>query len=455
MGKEENDKSITEVFIDHITKVEFSKLPETVVEKCKILFLDFLGIPFKAAELDSSKILMESIAKEKGETTVLGFGVKTTRRNAALINGTLAHSLDFDDTHRESSIHPGASIIPLLLAFEPDGKSFIEAMVVGYDVACRLGMAINPAEHYSRGFHGTATCGLFGCIAAGSKILEFGAEKIENAFGIALSMAAGSMQFLENGSWNKRLHPGLAAHNAILALNLAENGFIGAAKPFEGKYGFLNSYSAKPQPEKALEIGKRYEVLFTGIKPYPCCRYIHPAVDLILQNPLDPEEILNVENVEVKLTSAGYKIIGEPLEKKQNPKNVVDAQFSMPFALATSLLKGKLTVSEFTEEVIRDEKVRRFMKKIEVMPSEELDREYPEKWPVIVKIKTKEDETAEIVLRKDYPSGEPEDPLNFDQVAEKFKSLVGDKIDVDAALSFIKKLEKREISELFEVLRMC
>ncbi len=440
--------SITQAFVEHVTKLEFSELPDEVIEKCKILFLDFLGIPFKASDLESSKILVESIAKEEGKCMVLGFGIKTTQRNAALINGTLAHSLDFDDTHRESSIHPGAAIIPLLLAFGDvlNGKSFIEAMVVGYDVACRLGMAINPAEHYSRGFHGTATCGLFGCIAAGSKILEFEAEKIENAFGIALSMVAGSMQFLENGSWNKRLHPGLAAHNAILALNLSKNGFVGAAKPFEGRYGFLNSYSTKTYPEKALEIGRRYEVIFTGIKPYPCCRYIHPAVDLILQSPV--RNVEDIVSIEVELTSAGYKIVGEPLERKQNPENVVDAQFSMPFALATSFLRKKLTVSEFTEEVVRDARVRKLMKKIEVMPSRELDREYPEKWPVVLKIKTKGEE---VVQRKDYPSGEPEDPLNFDQVAEKFESLVEDKVDPRLVIEFIKKLEKREISELFEI----
>jgi 2-methylcitrate dehydratase PrpD len=439
---------ITQVFVEHITKLEFSRLPDEVIEKCKILLLDFLGIPFKASDLESSRIMVDSIAKEEGRCMVLGFGIKTTQRNAALINGTLAHSLDFDDTHRESSIHPGAAIIPLLLAFGDvlDGKSFIEAMVAGYDVACRLGMAINPAEHYSRGFHGTATCGLFGCIAAGSKVLGFKAENIENAFGIALSMVAGSMQFLENGSWNKRLHPGLAAHNAILALNLAKNGFVGAAKPFEGKYGFLNSYSAKTYLEKALEIGERYEVLFTGIKPYPCCRYIHPAVDLVLQSPWDVEDIMDIK---VELTSAGYRIVGEPLDRKQNPENVVDAQFSMPFALAVSLLKGKLTVSEFTREVIHDTNVRKFMKKIEVMPSNELDKEYPKKWPVILRIKTMD---GGIVKRKDYPSGEPEDPLNFDQVAKKFRSLVEDKIEPKAVIEFIKKLEKKDISELFEIL---
>jgi len=438
--------SIVRAFVERAASIEFSKLPADVVEKCKVLFLDFLGIPFRASELESSKILIQSLGKEKGEHPILGFNKKTSQRNAALINGTLAHSLDFDDTHRESSIHPGASVIPLLLAFKPDGKAFVEGMVIGYDVACRLGMAINPAEHYARGFHGTATCGLFGCVAAGAKLLEFRAEKMENAFGIALSMAAGSMQFLENGSWNKRIHPGLAASNAILALKLAENGFVGAAKPFEGNYGFLKSYSSNAHPEKALTVRERYEVMFTGIKPYPCCRYIHPAVDLILKNPVG-----EVESIEVELTSAGYRIVGEPLEKKQNPSNVVDAQFSMPFALAASILRGKLTVDEFSEKTLRDERIRKLMKRIRVFPSEELDEEYPEKWPVVLKVKA----GKEIILRKDYPSGEPEDPLSFDEVVDKFRSLVRGAIAESTAadtIEFVRKVENREISELFEIL---
>lgn len=435
---------LCKTFVNHINSVEFSKLPADVVEKCKLLLLDFLGIPFKAAELDSSRILVETLRKETGDHFILGFGKKTSQRNAALINGTLAHSLDFDDTHREASIHPGAAVIPLLLALEPDGKSFIEGMVAGYDVACRLGMAINPAEHYHRGFHGTATCGIFGCIAAGSKVLGFEAEEIQNAFGIGLSMASGTMQYLENGSWNKRLHPGLAASNAILSLDLAKNGFIGAAMPFEGKYGFLSSYSENTNPDKALEIGKRHEVIFTGIKPYPCCRYIHPAVDLVLRN-----QIRDFESIEVELTSTAFKIVGEPLERKQNPSNVVDAQFSMPFALAAAVLRGELTVSEYVEEFIQNEEVRSLMKQIKVYPSEKLDSEYPEKWPVSLKIKTKD---GVLRFRKDYPSGEPEDPLGFEEVKAKFANLVEDRIDVDEATSFVKKIEKREISELFEIL---
>lgn len=452
--------SVTERIAEHCENIEFSALPKYVVEYCKILILDFIGLPVKASDLESSKSIFNGISSisRGGECTAIPHGRFFLPQYAALINGTYGHSLDYDDTHRESSIHPGASVIPSLLAagevFGADGKRIIESMVAGYDVACKLGMAVNPEEHYAHGFHGTGTCGVFGATAAAGLIADLNTLELLNAFGINISQAAGSMQFLENGSWNKRLHPGFAAHNAIIAVNLAKRGFIGAAKPIEGKYGFLNSYTHNPDPEKAvLKLGERYEVLFTAVKPYPCCRYIHPAVDIVLQlvkeGKIRGEEI---ERVDVEMVKPGYYIVGHPIERKQNPQNVVDAQFSMPFALAVAILRGKLTVDEFNNN-LKDPEVKKMMKKIHVKHSKELDKDYPQKWPVKVTIKTKYDK---LELRKDYPKGEPEDPVSFEEVAEKFRTLVSHKLNedqVNEVLKIVKKLEKlTDIRELTGIL---
>ncbi len=453
--------NITEKIVEHCENIKFSVLPRDVVEYCKVLILDFIGIPVKSSDLESSKSLYSGISSisKGGECTAIPHGSHFLPQYAALINGVYGHSLDYDDTHRESSIHPGVSVIPSLLAagevFGADGKRLIESMVAGYDVACKLGMAVNPAEHYSHGFHGTGTCGVFGATAAAGIIADLNPSELLNAFGINISQVAGSMQFLENGSWNKRLHPGFAAHNAILAVNLAKSGFIGAAKPIEGKYGFLNSYTHNPDPEKAiLGLGERYEVVFTGVKPYPCCRYIHPAVDIVLQllreGTINGEEI---ERIDVEMVRPGYYIVGYPIERKQKPQNVVDAQFSMPFALAVAILKGKLTVDEFNNKNLNDAEVKKMMKKIHVKHSEELDKDYPQKWPVVVTIKTKYDK---LVVRKDYPKGEHEDPVSFEEVAEKFKSLVNHKLGEDRAnevLKIVRRLEKlNDIRELTELL---
>ncbi len=450
---------ITDELVGHAMSLTFRGLPKEVIEQCKILFLDFIGIPLKASEEKSSRVLFKTISElgSKGQCTAIPHQDKFQPQYAALINGAYGHSLDFDDTHREASLHPGAAIIPAILAMgeekEAEGKKIIEAMVAGYDVTCKLGMAINPAEHYSHGFHGTATCGIFGATVAAGIIEGLNYDELSNALGTDISMAAGSMQFLESGSWNKRLHPGFAAHNAILSVKLAKNGFLGAKDPIGGTYGLLNSYTHNPDPEKALlELGKRYEVMFTGIKPYPCCRYIHPAVDIVLQAVKDgkvsKEEI---ERVDVEMVKPGYYIVGYPLERKQNPQNIVDAQFSMPFALAVAILKGRLTVNEFSNSVLNDTEVKKMMKRITVKHNEELDKEYPQKWPVIVTIKTR---CGELEARKDYPKGEPEDPVPFKEVAEKFKTLAYHKLSedqVNEVLETVKNLDKlADIRELTE-----
>ncbi len=427
---------ITEELINHAVNLNFRDLPKEVVEQCKILFLDFIGIPVKASEEKSSKVLFKTISEiaAEGKCTAIPHKNKFKAQYAALINGTYGHSLDFDDTHREASLHPGSAIIPTILALGEengiDGKETIEAMVAGYDVTCKIGMAINPSEHYAHGFHGTATCGIFGATMAAGLIEDLDFEKLSNALGINISLAAGSMQFLESGSWNKRLHPGMAAHNAILSAKLAKNGFLGAKYPIEGNYGLLNSYTHHPDPEKALlGLGRRYEVMFTGLKPYPCCRYIHPAVDLVLQAVKNGKVMKGeIEKINVEMTEPGYRIVGYPLDRKQNPQNVVDAQFSMPFALAVAILKGRVTVNEFNDSTLNDIEVKEMMRKVSVEHNEELDREYPQKWPVIVTIVTSHDK---LEMRKDYPKGEPEDPMSFKEVSEKFKTLAYHKLPED------------------------
>ncbi|RLI80910.1 hypothetical protein DRP07_08390 [Archaeoglobales archaeon] len=452
---------ITDKLVNYATNLNFKSLPREVIERCKILFLDFIGIPIKASEEKSSRILFRTISEvgAKGPCTVIPHRDKFQPQYAGLINGAYGHSLDFDDTHREASIHPGAAVIPAILAVgeenEAEGEKIIEAMVAGYDVTCKLGMAINPAEHYSHGFHGTATCGIFGATVAAGIIEGVNYDELSNALGIDISLAAGSMQFLESGSWNKRLHPGFAAHNAILSIKLARNGFLGAKAPIEGTYGLLNSYTHNPDLEKAvIELGERYEIMFTGIKPYPCCRYIHPAVDLVIQavkdGKISKEEI---EKIDVEITRAGYYIVGHPLQRKQNPQNVVDAQFSLPFAVAVAILKGRLTVDEYNDNTLNDIGVKKMMKKVSVRHNEELDKEYPQKWPVVVTIKTNHDK---LIMRKDYPKGEPEDPMSFKEVADKFRSLAHNKLSetqVNEVLDMVERLDKLgDIRELTESL---
>jgi len=452
--------TLSERLAEYVSEITSRNIPREVTNRCKLHLLDFLGIPVAASSEESSKSVFNAVISlgVRGDCTVIPHGKLFPPQYASLINATYGHSLEFDDAHRSASLHPGTVVIPTILALgemkDIDGEVAIRAMVAGYDVMCKIGMAINPPEHYARGFHGTATCGVFGATAAGAVIEGLGEDEILNAFGVNISMASGSLQFLENGAWNKRLHPGLAAHNAIASLQLAKNGFIGASKPIEGRFGLLSSYTHNPQPEQVISgLGERYEIMFTGIKPYPCCRYTHPAVDLALQFRQEGIEIEDIKRVEVEMIRAGYILVGHPLEKKQEPKNVVEAQFSLPFTVAVALSRGRLTLEDFDIKTLENPEIKKLMQKIYVVHNPEFDKKFPQKWPYLMRIKTKNGRTLE--ARRDYPRGEPEEPLTFSEVAEKFRSLTHGKLNeeqIDGLLEAVKNLEKASIREIVQYL---
>jgi 2-methylcitrate dehydratase PrpD len=232
-------KGVTARLAEYAVGLRYEQLPYEVVERIKQLFLDFLGVAFGASNsgVDSTNIfhngVQELVMGQSGECTVVGEPGTYPAHFASLLNGAYAHSMDFDDTHREAIMHPGAPVFPTLLALGEEnavsGREFLSSAVVGYDVGCKIGKAHGAGIH-SRGFHPTATTGIFGATAAGARILGLAPEILLNAFGINGSLAAGSQRFIETGAWNKRLHVGLASHNAIYALTFARHGVIGATE---------------------------------------------------------------------------------------------------------------------------------------------------------------------------------------------------------------------------------
>src|SRR5437764_1410396 len=228
----------------YIHDLSFDKIPHEVLERAKVLTLDFLGSAIRArrdAESTPSLLkMLEALALDgKGDSTVFGDAKTWTPAVAALLNGALGHSLDFDDTHADSSLHASAPVVPAAFAVGEmvgaSGKEVLTAIVAGYEVCCRLGNALDPTSHYARGFHPTATAGTFGAAAAAGKLLELSDEQLISAFGVSGSQAAGSLQFLVNGAWNKRFQVGAAAMNGVVAATLARNEFLGASESVEGK----------------------------------------------------------------------------------------------------------------------------------------------------------------------------------------------------------------------------
>ena len=401
-----------------------------VITKVKELALDFIGVAARGSLTDSARAarrMVEEMGRPQGEGVLIGAEGRAPFYLSAFSNGVAAHSLELDDVNNESSLHPGAVIFPVAFAMGEfthcDGRRFIEGVVSGYEVMVRLGEALRPARHYARGFHPTGTCGAFGAAATASRVLGLGPEETVNALGIAGSQASGLMEFLATGAWTKRMHPGWAASAGIVASLLGKVGFKGPSTVIEGRFGFLRAYSDGPDPERVLkDLGAPLKVMRTSLKPHACCRYKQGPIDGILkimgENGLRADEI---ERVEVGMLGAGMPIVAEPAELKYNPRTVVDAQFSMPFGAAVAILYGRASIDEYTQERIASEEVKEMMRRVSCIHDPKLDEEYPERWPATVRIRTRDG--REFFTKVNYPKGDPENPLSWEELVEKFRYL--------------------------------
>ena len=406
-----------------------ASVPEAVLRRAAALVLDLVGNMVRARhDADSTPALVAAVRALGlcgGEATVFGDPMRYTPAGAALLNGALGHSLDFDDTHAAGSVHPGAPVIPAALAAaeltRASGADTLAAIVAGYEVTCRLALALPAAEHYDRGYHPTATCGAFGAAAAAGRVFGLDAAGIADAFGIALSQAAGSLQFLANGAWTKRFQVGWSAMSGLAAAMLAREGFRGAAEAIEGRHGFLRAYAPSPAPERVLEqLGAVFETMHTAVKPYPSCRYGHAAIDAAIalraEHGLTPESI---ESVTVGLPAKGMLLIGAPHEQKIEPKNVVDAQFSGPFVVAAALATGRMGWDSY--RLLDDPAVRALARKVRCVLDPEIEAEFPANMSARVVVTR----AGETVSRKVVvPKGEPGNFLTDQELAAKFHDLV-------------------------------
>jgi 2-methylcitrate dehydratase PrpD len=420
----------TRQLADNCFKIDFESLPESTIERAKYFLLDYIGVAARGSVSDSSKSVHGLIGElnqvDKG-ARIIGTTLKSSPAYSAIANGAAAHSLEMDDVTNEASLHPGVAIMSA--AFDAaylsaaSGRRFLEAVVAGYEVMIRLGICLNPSAHYGQGFHPTATCGTFGSAITAGKLLGLTQAGLINSLGIAGSQAAGSMEFLTGGAYTKRLHPGWAAHSGIIAAILAKNGFSGPDTIIEGKAGFLKAYSPQSDPSKLFTgWGKPFKIEQTSIKPHSCCRYMQGPLDCILEiireNRLEPADI---DTVTLGILKTGIPIVAEPREQKLNPKSVVDAQFSMPFGAAVAIVKGKATLDEYIEQNLTDPAVRDMMNRIVCVQDDELEPEFPKKWPAKASIRTKAGK--EYRTRVDFPKGDPENPLSWDELITKFTNL--------------------------------
>jgi 2-methylcitrate dehydratase PrpD len=408
--------------------LRLDRVPPQVVARARALVLDLVGSIVRARhDAESTPALLAAVRAlglGAGNNGVFGDAARYTPAGAALLNGALAHSLDFDDTHAGGSLHPGAAVIPAALAAGEmagaAGTDVLAAIIAGYEVTCRIALALPAGAHYERGFHPSATCGAFGAAAAAARVFGLDAAHVESALGIALSQCAGSLQFLANGAWTKRFQVGWAASSGLAAATLAREGFKGAAEALEGRLGFFRAYAPNPCPERAVrDLGVAFELMETAVKPYPSCRYGHAGIDAALslraEHGLRPEEI---ERVTYGASRAGMLLVGEPAARKRDPQNVVDGQFSGPFVLACALATGAMGWDSY--RLLRDPEVRGLMARITCAPDAEMEAEFPANMSGRVSVFARGECFVRTVI---VPKGEPGNFLSEAELRTKFAGL--------------------------------
>ncbi|MBN9251762.1 MAG: MmgE/PrpD family protein [Mesorhizobium sp.] len=366
--------------------------------------LDTLAMALGGAGARSSQIARKALFSGPGAATVYGAGTTASPAEAALLNGTAAHALELDDDHRTSVMHPGAVVVPAAFAMAEatgaSGRDFLRGVLAGYEVAIRAGDAYEGGL-YRNGFHPTAVCGVFGAAAACSVILGLDEKAFARAMGIAGTQASGLVEWRTDGSWIKRLHPGRSAQSGLMAAQLAQGGFTGPVSVFEGDYGVFKALGhGAPVRASALtkELGKTFLSLGTAIKPFPCCRFSHGAIDLALE----AHTRLGGRAPDA-LTVRLFRT--DVLTYHKRPTNTVDAQFSVPYLVAVAMLTGKVGLSDFTEEAISRPEILDLASRIQVIEDPEFSALYPETYVTVFEIA---DGASRFELRNDCPSGDPE-----------------------------------------------
>ena len=453
MASDGERDGLTHELARYYAALDYESLSPQVVDRAKYFCLDYLGVALRGSQTPSSAAMQSAVMTLSGDghSVVMGTSLRTAPEYAALANGTAAHSLELDDVNNDASIHPGVATFPAAFACgdlqRVNGREFITAITAGYDLMIRLGRALDPRKHYARGFHPTGTCGTFGTAVLSSKLLGLGERQTTWALGIAGSQAAGSMEFLAQGAWTKRMHPGWAAHSGIVAAVLAREGFIGPTTIFEGTAGFLHGYTDDADASKALDgLGDLFYITKASIKPHACCRYKQGSIDCVLdivrQHGLSPQE---VEKVTVGVLEAGFNVVAAPEDQKYNPQSVVDAQFSMPFGAAVAILYGKATLDEYREDILGLPEVKDLMSRVSCVKDPALEANYPSQWPAWVEIDTRDGRRLRADVK--YPKGDPENALSWDELKDKFCNLTAPVISSTRQEQIINMIDSLESVE--------
>ena len=406
---------------------------------------DIVGIALAASGMQPARVVGEVVDGwgGSGDASIIGRKGGYPATSAALVNGTLAHALDYDDTHLPSVLHPSAAVVPAALAAGEaagaSGREVLAAVAAGDELVVRVGMAgydreLGNSVFFEKGLHATSICGTLGAALASALAYGLEEEEIGHAVSISASMGAGLIEANRTGGTVKRIHCGWAAHAGVTAAELARAGLTGPPTIFEGRFGFLRAYLDGAAETGAITrgLGEEWELPRIFFKPYPANHFTHAGIDAAIQL---REEGLNVEEVrdiELGVATPVLRTIAQPEKEKTRPQTGYAAQFSGPFTVATALLGGGglgVSLDDFTDEAVHDARRLDLASRVRCVADEECDRIFPNQFPAVLRVLLKNGETRE--ARVSHNRGGPENPLSDEELEVKFRTNAGRALPIE------------------------
>ncbi len=413
--------SVAETLADKIVAVKAGSLPAATTRKCENLLIDVVGLCVTARNED---YVASALAgwDDDGPCTVIAHQRTLNAAGAAFVNGAAAHGEDFDDTFEGGPVHAGAVVVPAVLAacerHNSDRRMALIGIAVGTEVLCRLSLVVPKAVHKA-GFHPTAIFGAMGAAAGVGAALGLNAKQIVDALGIAGSMAGGIIEYLAEGAWTKRLHPGWAAQSGIRAALLARAGFIGPRTVFEGVHGLFHGFAHTTKGDYdalAGDFGTRWVTDTLAFKPYPCGTMAQPYIDCARRLAGRGIKADDIREIVCEVAEGTIHRLWEPLANKQRPRNGYAAKFATPYLLATGFVRGGVGLGAFTETAIRDSAVLALSAKVKYVIDPQ--NPYPNNYTGHVRATMKDGTVIE--ERQPYLRGGAQEPLTRQDVTDKF-----------------------------------
>ena len=397
-------------------------IPAPVRERAEQLLIDVVGLCVAARRTDYIQALVGAV-DGGGPCTAIGHPAGFSAEDAAFINGTATHGEDFDDTFEGGPVHSSAVVIPAVLAaserFGRDGPAALLGIVAGIEATCRLSMVIPKAIHKS-GFHPTSVLGTIGGTLAVSKAMGLTRKETVDALGNSGSLASGIIEYLAEGAWTKRLHPGWAAKAAIAAARIGRSGFLGPRTVLEGIHGLFHGFARSAEGNYGVltdGFGEKWVMQDITFKPYATGTMNQPYVDCALRLAKKGMRAEDVTDILCETAEGYVHRLWEPLESKHRPPNEYVAKFSAPFNIAVAFVTGGAGLSAFTEKTVRDPRILALASKVRYVVNP--DDPYPRAYTGHVRMTLKDGRVVE--ERQPHIRGGAKEPLTRADIEAKFR----------------------------------